>query len=444
MKTKVLRLALVALFGTMTVSVCNAHPVLSFDVTEDMQAPKGANFQSTKRDTQTSVTLGHRYLIVDSPASREIFDFETHRRYHLDLAAKTYDEISLFAPLGFALLEAQNRIVLNRALSAANLLDDMRMPPMVEQLFSVPVPGGDADIDTEKAAAGTVYRWHGHDLLSISDAFRPLPGEYQREYWRWLRINYGGHPKIYTELQDRSGVPELLKIVRADKGVTTVTLRLKSITNSTAEMYTLKGFSRSTPNAEPYLTLGQVAADASTALTAKADAVRRDLDTSVAAGKGFDAFLAFMVLTNFGGDAAGLTSPQAIELFRADANVKAVAAVIQVRSKEEAENAVKTLTELRSETTANHAYVLDVFAANHELDLRRTPDAERHFLSALAGNPYLTGAWFDLGNVYYATYRTPQAWACWDVARALNPRHPLRQRIDAMEQKMLTEYPEFF
>lgn len=444
MKTKVLRLVLAALVGTMTVSIGSAHPVLSFDETEDLQAPKGANFQSSKRDSQISVTLAHRYLIVDSPGHREIFDFETRRRYHLDLAAKTYDEFSLFAQLGFVLIEAQNRVVLNRALSAANLLDDMRMPPMVEHLFSVPVPGGEADIDTEKSDGGTVYRWQGHDLLSISDASRPLPGEYQREYWRWLRINFGGHPKIYTELKDRSGVPELLRIVRADKGVTTVTLRLKSVTNSTAAMYTLEGFSRSTPSAEPYLTLRHLDGDASAALAAKIAATRRDLESSIAAGKGFDAFLAFMALTNSAGDAAGPLPPQATDLFRSDANVKAVAAVVQARSKEEAENAVKTLTELRGETTANHAYILEVFTANHELDLRRTQDAERHFLSALAKNPYLTGAWFDLGNLYYATFRTPEAWACWDAARALNPRHSLRQRVDAMEQRMLTERPEFF
>ena len=184
MKSKAPRLALAALISTLAASVGSAHPVLSFDETLDLQAPKGANFQSSKRDMQISVTLGHRYLIVDSPGSREIFDFETRHRYDLDLAAKTYNELSLFSQLGFAAIESQNRVLMNRMLSAAKMLDDMRSPPMVEQLFSVAVPGGDADIDTVKADGGTVYRWQGHDLLSISDASQPLPGEYQREYWR--------------------------------------------------------------------------------------------------------------------------------------------------------------------------------------------------------------------------------------------------------------------
>ena len=444
MKSKALRLALAALVGTMAGSMGSAHPVLSFDETLDLKAPKGANFQSSKRDMRISVTLGHRYLIVDSPGSREIFDFEKHCHYHLDLAAKTYNESSLFAQLGFAVLESQNRVLMNRMLSAAKLLDDMRSPPMVEQLFSVAVPGGDADIDTAKADDGTVYRWQGHDLLSISDASQPLPGEYQREYWRWLRINFGGHPKIYTDLEERSGVPELLRIVRPDGGVTTVTLRLKSVANSSTAMYTLEGFSRATPNAEPYLTLHHLDGDASAALAVQTSATRRDMENSIAAGKGFDAFLAFMVLTNSATDATSMLPPQATELFRSDANAKAVAAVIQAHTKEQAESAVKTLTELRGQTTANYAYMLDVFAANHELDLRRTQDAERHFLAALAKNPYLTGAWFDLGNVYYATFRTAEAWACWDTARALNPKHPLRQRVDALEQRLLTESPHLF
>jgi len=444
MKSKALRPALAALVGTIAASMASAHPVLSFDETLDLQAPKGANFQSSKRDVQISVTLGHRYLIVDSPGSREIFDFETHHRYQLDLAAKTYNEFSLFSQLGFAVIESQNRVLMNRMLSAAKVLDDMRSPPMVEQLFSVTVPGGDADIDTAKADGGTVYRWQGHDLLSISDASQPLPGEYQREYWRWLRINFGGHPKIYTDLKERSGVPELLRIVRPDAGVTTVTLRLKSVANSSIAMYTLEGFSRTTPNAEPYLTLHRLDGDASAALAVQISATRRDMESSLAAGKGFDAFLAFVALTNSATDAAGVLPPQATELFRSDANAKVVAAVIQAHTKEQAESAVKTLTELRGQTTANYAYMLDVFAANHELDLRRTQDAERHFLAALAKNPYLTGTWFDLGNVYYATFRTAEAWACWDTARALNPKHPLRQRVDALEQRLLTEWPQLF
>ena len=428
----------------MAVSMGSAHPVLSFDETLDLQAPKGANFQSSKRDIPISVTLGHRYLIVDSPGSREIIDFETHHRYQLDLAAKTYNESSVFAQLGFAVMESQNRILMNRMLSAAKLSEDMRSPPMVEQLFSVAVPGGDADIDTAKADGGTVYRWQGHDLLSISDASQPLSGDYQREYWRWLRINFGGHPKIYTDLEGRSGVPKLLRIVRPDAGVTTVTLRLKSVANSSTPTYTLEGFSRITPNAEPYLTLRHLDGDASAALAAQISATRRDMESSIAAGKGFDAFLAFMALTNSATDAASMLPPQATELFRSDSNAKTVAAVMQVHTKEQAESAVKTLTGLRVQTTANYAYILDVFAANHELDLHRTQDAERHFLAALAKNPYLTGAWFDLGNVYYATFRTAEAWACWDTARALNPKHTLRKRVDALEQQLLTEWPQLF
>jgi hypothetical protein len=428
----------------MAASLGRAQPVLSFDETSDLQAPKGANFQSSKRDRQIRVTLGHRYLIVDSPGSREIFDFDKRRRYLLDVGAKTYIEFSLFSQLGFAAIESQNRVLTNRMLSAAKVLDDMRSPPMVEQLFSVSVPGGDADIDTAKSEGGTVYRWHGHDLLSISDASEPLPGEYQREYWRWLQIGFGGHPKIYTDLEERSGVPELLRIVRPDVGVTTVTLRLKGVANSSITTYTLEGFSRTTPNTEPYLTLQHLDADASAGLAVQISATRRDIESSLAAGKGLDAFLAFMALTNSATDAASMLPPQATELFRSDADVKVVAAVMQVHTKEQAQSAVKTLTELRDRSSARYAYMLNVFAANHELDLMRTQNAERRFLAALAKNPYLTGTWFDLGNVYYATFRTDEAWACWDTARLLNPKHPLRQRVDALEQRLLSERSQLF
>jgi tetratricopeptide (TPR) repeat protein len=171
---------------------------------------------------------------------------------------------------------------------------------------------------------------------------------------------------------------------------------------------------------------------------------RRDLDSFVTAGKGFDGFLALMALANSGAEMVGPLPAQASKLFRSDDSANALTAALQAHSAEEAEHALKTLTELRGRSTADYAYILDVFAANHELDLRRTGDAERHFLSALAKNPYLTSAWFDLGNVYYAMFMTPEAWACWDAARALNPKNSLRERVDALEQRLLKEWPDFF
>ena len=66
--------------------------------------------------------------------------------------------------------------------------------------------------------------------------------------------------------------------MRPDAGVTTVTLRLKSVANSPTAMYSLEGFSRTTPNAEPYLTLHHLDGDASAALAVQNSATRRDME----------------------------------------------------------------------------------------------------------------------------------------------------------------------
>ena len=219
--------------------------MLSFDEQSVTQPAKDSGGKPIKRDSRIRVTLGHQYLSIDSPAGRDILDFKIRRTYHVDLKKKTYEASSLYALLGFALLESQNRLALNRMLDAAALTDDSRTPQMVSQLFSVSVRGGDVPLDTVKADGGTVYRWKTHDLLSVSDASRPLPADYQTEYWRWVRLYYGGHPSIYENLATRSGVPETLRILRPDVSQTTVTLRLKSVKDSTDNnTYSLEGFER--------------------------------------------------------------------------------------------------------------------------------------------------------------------------------------------------------
>jgi len=88
--------------------------------------------------------------------------------------------------------------------------------------------------------------------------------------------------------------------------------------------------------------------------------------------------------------------------------------------------------------------VLDVFAANHLNGLRQAAEAEKLFLSALSADPRLTGAWFDLGKLYYMSFRTPEAWACWDAGRSVRPNHRFAGDIRERERRMVAEHPEFF
>jgi len=70
--------------------------------------------------------------------------------------------------------------------------------------------------------------------------------------------------------------------------------------------------------------------------------------------------------------------------------------------------------------------------------------AKQMLLQVLAENPSITAAWKDLGDIYYADYDTEHAWQCWDIGRRLSPGHKLFSTVNKMEQKLETEYPQFF
>lgn len=382
------------------VAVADAHPVLK--LTEQVAA----------QQFPVTVTLGHSYLSVESQGSRQIYDFERRRIYRLHLKDKTYDDTSLYGVL---------------------------------VLLSLTSPEQDAAIETSHANGTTTYRSKDKELLSISDRTRPLADGYQAEYWRYLRYTIGGDPKIYAELDKHTGVPETLQALKPDDaGEKLITLRLTGIANTPDAPYSLDGFTRAAPKREPFLTLQKIGRDGTSSLAARAEAAKRDRDTATAAGKMLDAALAHFAYALSTGDSGRDWLMQTRDQVQADADANALASSLSVKNAEEAEKALKTLTALRAKSQSPYAYLLDVFAANHQASLRHPAEARQLFLTALNANPYLMGAWFDLGKLYYSTFETEAAWACWDAGRALSPGHPFGKNIDTMERQMASDHPELF
>jgi hypothetical protein len=428
------------------VATAAAHPVLTFDEQIVTKSPaKGA--KGPKPGTEqfpVSVTLGRKYLSVDAQNTRHIYDFERRRVYHVNLKDKTFEDGSLYSVLGFRALELQNRLYIGSVLGAAKVATDAQAPALAEHLLSLTAPDQNTVIETADANGTTTYRWKDKELLSVSDKTQPLTPAYQPDYWRYLRYTIGGHPKIYADLGKRSGVPEVLRALQPDAGEKSITLRLKGVTNPPDAPYSLDGFTLTTPKREPYVTLQKIGRDGATSLATRAAAAKRDRDAAAAAGNMLEAALAHFTYALSTGDSGRDWLTQTRDKVQADADASALAASLSVKNAEEADKAVKTLSALRAKTQSQYAYLLDVFAANHQLALRHTTEARQLFLAALAVNPYLTSAWFDLGKLYFGTYETDAAWACWDAARALSPDHPFGKNVETMEREMVTDHPELF
>lgn len=89
-------------------------------------------------------------------------------------------------------------------------------------------------------------------------------------------------------------------------------------------------------------------------------------------------------------------------------------------------------------------HVYDITAANAMSALGRYREAEPLYLAALERNPWLTGVYKKLGDLYAQTERLPQAWTCYEAALRINGTHPMLKGVLAEAPRLRTEHPEFF
>jgi tetratricopeptide (TPR) repeat protein len=445
---------LVAVACGIATAPLTANSALTFTVASHKESPEGLKSSgqpvpNSDESFPLAVTLGHQYLIVEAQGTRTIYDFARQRIMTLNLANKSYSDASLYALLGLRDLEFQNRLMMGALLSTAKagLTDNFAMQPVfAEQAFSITDTKHEASIDQRQADGETEFVWQDKKLLSISNKTRKLPAGYQSEYWRFLRYYAGGHPKIYAALASVQGVPEKITFVlQGGPQTETREISLNTIRTEADGPYSLDGFAATTPEEAPYSTLKLLGPDAAAQLALRAEATVKDRDAAIGQGQVFDAVLANLAVLLMTGDAAGTTAwtSQHHEALQSDESVRAFAASLSARDQASAQTALQTLAELRKQP-GTARYVLDVMQGNTLIYLHQGQNGADHLLSALAVNPYLLGAWHDLGAFYYQSFRPDKAWACWDAARKVNPQHPQFLPIAQIESRIRTNMPDFF
>jgi hypothetical protein len=120
-----------------------------------------------------------------------------------------------------------------------------------------------------------------------------------------------------------------------------------------------------------------------------------------------------------------------------------LSAINNAKTKEEAEHAIAALQKARSDA-GEKAYVLGIFEANHHRALRHLNETRALFVAALRANPYITGAWKDLGDLAFSQFEPAAAWVCWDTGRRIAPGFENFQQVNDFEQRLVREHPEYF
>jgi len=425
-----------------------ADPVLTFSVTSknvpDTRSTAKPAPKTTVEEFPLTVTLGRQYLVLEHHGHRTVYDFEHRRLYEIDVGAQTYRDSSLFTDIGFRVAEFQNRLTLGAQLAAGGLKNNPMQPALIEHLLSLSADSEHTVVDDVAHRDERVFSWKGRELLAVSTASSPLPADYQAAYWRFLRYYAAGHPAIYARLADTPGVPRMLRIVRTNINEETRTLRLTGLEMRADTEYSLAGLTLETPpHGDPYGQIAALARDGATMIPGRIAQALSDRDAALGEGRYLDSMLRHFEASIEDGSLAQDWMAAHREQLSADPESGRFAGALRPSRGDEAEAAVKALEELKRAEPAQR-YLLDVFEGNTLSRLGRRGEAVTHLLSALNSNPYLVGAWFDIGGAYYASFQPVEAWACWDAARAARPAHPFRSVPDRLEQRLLHDHPEFF
>jgi hypothetical protein len=208
--------------------------------------------------------------------------------------------------------------------------------------------------------------------------------------------------------------------------------------------YSLDGLALAAlPDQAPYSTLKLLGPDVVAQAAGRPETTVTARDGALTHGQVLDAMLGNMAILIMTGDSAGTTAwaTQHRDAIQSDDLTRSLVASLNPQAV--AQTAVQALAELRKEP-GNAGYMLDVFQGNALLQVGDGKGGEEHLLSALSVNPYLLGAWKDLGSHYYQSFDAAKAWACWDAARRVNPQHPMLLPVTQMENRLRTTFPEFF
>jgi hypothetical protein len=422
---------------------------LTFEVTRHTDPSKsGTQTQGTvppdSHYTMTVVLAGNA-LDVDDQGIETRYDFAKNRIYRLNKSDKTYEDVSLYTVLGFNTVEFTNRMMLGRVLAAAKLPGNPMAPAYTENLMALSDPNNHTVIDHEAHGDHTTYTWDGSTFAIVSQKVQVVPADALRQYLRFLRYTIGGHPQILAAIGTGGGVPERLTVVRTNMSTETRTLSLQHLEESPAQTLTLDGFTRKPADAEPLRLIEHLPADPTAALEQHLVELRQERDAALAGEHLLDAMLANIAAMLASGDQTDATAWFSAhrEQIMKDADATQVTQNLKPHDEKSARAAAETLEQVKKHA-GPHGYVLDIFEANTLRSLHEGAKAVDLFIAALSADPLITGAWVDLGTTYYGDFRAVEAWACWDTARMLKPNHPFNADINAGEQKLRTDHPEFF
>lgn len=441
-----------ALAVLLAMAITSASPVraaltMDVEVATHVELPAGSGNAPADTRVPLTVTLMEKSFVVKAGSQSTVYDFAARKRIVIDTDKKARVDYSLYDSVGVRVLELKNRVMLGKALAAAKLDAAAASMGTVhdEHVLAIQdTPSSPLRVQVD--GASRMFSAGSTILFRESLNSTPIEAADARMFVQFVRYYAGGHPQILKSLENSSAVPVEFVITTHDAGVRTRSFVVRSV--RTADDVSIDASRYSRRPAASDIDPVDRALDRAVALTPDdIDAARKRKQAEFAAalqeGRALDAYLSGIEWTLMTGEPfPSITAEQRALLF-SDAVAKRIGAAVGARTKESLGDAAKTFAEIVA-SNPDKAYVLKIFEANDRLQLGDAVSARRLFVETLAVNPFLAGAYKDLGNLLLASYDTPRAWRSWDIGRRLAPKFANFRAVDEFESSLVTKHPEYF
>ncbi|MGH8020176.1 MAG: hypothetical protein ACREIA_18240 [Opitutaceae bacterium] len=408
--------------------------------------------------TEEQVSFGGGHMVIADEEKTKIYDFTAKRYFVLPAAADDYEDISLYALCAFRVRELQNRLFLGEAMGSAGVqADNVSFDRLdMESLFGLELPNkpsraagitakpGEAFARNALADGTVTFSREGRAVTSFTPGSIRLSGARRRHWERYIVHACHIHPRIRSQIIAGGHLPGRLEFSAKDMN-RTEKIAIEFIGTASAPdrapARRLAGRTPRPPGAAKELE-AIVTRAASTAPPTKADAIAF-ARKAIAEDRPLDGLLALLEYGLQSGDQPTGEIRRHNDVFKEDSQCRRFFSGGPQSTKEERERTLAAYDSIEREGLEK-ACVLDILRANMLAPLGKPAEAKRLFLAALEANPFLSGVYNDLGNLYYHAYNMAAAWVCWDAGRRLHPDHPLLESATDLERRLERDFPALF
>ncbi len=433
-----------------------AEMVLNYALTEkhvpiaqaDKKKSKPTQSASTKR-----VVFGAGFFSVKEKSLERIYDFNNRRIHYLNHQSKTHAEISLFADLAFRIAELQTRIKMAEAVQRAGEAGPDNLYTL-ESLFGLEGEKPQVTLSEEKSKSGAMVLLDQGEKVAEVDMGKDTPQVDANLFGRFLIYDHSLHPLIRRRILSEARVPKTFRyylenLISQDE----FAVELKKFESRPDQGFKIPAnYKRSSnrPGALPESAaldevIHSVRAGKSKLLQHSQSWFWDAAQASIAEKDYLNAAIYYLEYGLQSGDQAQVTEAmQKIAVFQTEgSDLDRFLRSLGVSGKEQAERAIEELQKL-DRALIKRDHVLDLVLANQKAVLGLHEAAAKLLIAALKKNPYLAGAYKDLGDLFYGQLDMSSAWLCWDFGRELAPNHFMLEPISDYENELLKNYPDFF